>query len=800
MGFADEQQPGNVFDKYPLLYKSTILLFLAYIVFLVVVAAGVLRQGIAVETDIQAIVPQNNDPAIQMANSILTERFGNLAIFAIAGSDRSGIKDCADALNREISRHEQVQVLDERALIASFQSLVEVYRPFRFVLLSGQDKAMLSDGHPETLVQSAWRSLLGFQSGNSVSGFADDPLRTFNNFYNDLPFMQGKTGIDSDGFVQIKHTDNTVSYVKPVVVEFNGKALDMSEQKEIVSFFRSVQVSIENNYPQLEIYRTGFIFHAENAASKAKREFTLISLVSIAGIILLLVFCFTSLRPLLLSISSLLFGFAAAGVICSFLFQKLHLLTLVFGASLIGVAVDYSLHYFSHMQSEENFPMSKLETLKRLLPSLLLGVVTTVAGYACLFQTSLPGLREIAAFCIIGLVSAWLFVVCVHPWLAARNESRFPLFIYNVALMPEKLWRVLGVGRSIGLVCLLFILSVSAWFVFGRTAHDIRLLYKPPAELVAQDIMIGGLFPEQASNQYFLVNGSDPQELLRNEELLTSELHRLIDSGELDGFSALSRYIPSVAVQKENYKLLANTLYSDRGELDSFALQAGTENEFPGSFKQSFKQAANLYLKPEELLTRIPGELAYLWLGEHDGLYYSIVSLTGIKSVQTLSGISDNNKDAIFVDRVQSLSDILKQQYGQAITLLVAGYILIGLIILLRYRSVGSLAIVAIPLISSFMLFALLTLFSVPVGLFHILALYLSLGLGLDYGIFLYDSPTSKETSVAVMLSALTSCLSFGMLSLSSTPMISAFGVTILVTGLMSLLLAPFLIKLGRDL
>jgi predicted exporter len=799
MNFSKGFLFGCNFAKHPILHKSIAFIFLSYVVCLIVVAILVGRDGVSIETDIQAIVPQNNDPAIRYANDSVSAQFSNIVIIVAAGREKAKIKEYINSLSGELSGHQLVQVRNDRELLKSYQGLTELYLPVRFSLLSEKDKTYLSERQPEQIVQSAWRRLLGFQTGNPVGDFSEDPMGILENFYNNLPFMKKAASFDIEGFIQIDTEDSGAFYAKAMMVELADKTLNMAVQKELVAFFDDVQQKLQNEFPQLEVYRTGFLFHAENAAGKAKKEFTVISLVSMLGIIILFLFCFASLRPLLLSLLSLLFGFSAAAIINSYLFSQLHLLTLVFGASLIGVVIDYSLHYFSHCQSDSE-AAGTFKTLQKIFPSIVMGLVTTIAGYTCLFQASLPGLREIAAFCIVGLVSAWLFVVCAYPRLSGNRDYPFPKSVYKVALAPDRFWLLIGSRRSLVLVGCAFLGAIAVWFISGQAEHNVRLLYNPPARLIAQDLKIRSIFPEQAASQFFLVSGASKQQLLENEEMLVGVLKKEVNEGALESFSALSQYLPSIKTQRNNYQLLSDTLYSKDGELEKFVLQAGIEREFIEDFRRLQEQVGSNRLGPENALAKLPQELQSLWLGEHDALCYSMVSLAGINSLDTLSGIASNNDNLIFVDRVNSLSELLKRQYLQAIALLTVGYLLIGLIVLLRYRQVGSLSIVMIPMVSSFLFLALLSLFSVSIGLFHILALYLSLGLGLDYGIFLYDSPARKETRVAVILSALTSSLSFGMLSLSSTPMISAFGLTILITGLLSLLLAPLFVKAGHEL
>jgi len=108
-----------------------------------------------------------------------------------------------------------------------------------------------------------------------------------------------------------------------------------------------------------------------------------------------------------------------------------------------------------------------------------------------------------------------------------------------------------------------------------------------------------------------------------------------------------------------------------------------------------------------------------------------------------------------------------------------------------------------VPLVATLLTITLLSSAGMSIGLFHLFAMFLILGLGMDYSIFIYESsPTETASHTAILFSAVTSCLSFGLLALSSTPMVQFFGATILIGSILNLVLAPAVSRLspGRPL
>ncbi len=88
---------------------------------------------------------------------------------------------------------------------------------------------------------------------------------------------------------------------------------------------------------------------------------------------------------------------------------------------------------------------------------------------------------------------------------------------------------------------------------------------------------------------------------------------------------------------------------------------------------------------------------------------------------------------------------------------------------------------------------ALLAISGQVLQLFHILPLLILLGLGVDYGIFLLEQPGPGEVRpfLSVTLAAASTLLSFGLLALSGTPALHAFGLTLLIGVFLAWLLTP---------
>ena len=144
-----------------------------------------------------------------------------------------------------------------------------------------------------------------------------------------------------------------------------------------------------------------------------------------------------------------------------------------------------------------------------------------------------------------------------------------------------------------------------------------------------------------------------------------------------------------------------------------------------------------------------------------------------------------------FVDRTGELSSLMQRWRVGMTQLLAAGYLVIFLALFWRFRGQAWRALLPTAVASALAL-ATVGFLGEPLTLFHILALWLLLGMGVDYGIFLLEhSADDGEAWLAVGLGAVSTLLSFGLLAISTTPAIHAFGVTLGVGVTLVWLLSP---------
>lgn len=788
-------------------------------------------------------MPQDkNHKIVQLASDKLFAASGNKVILLVEGDDRRQLLQAAAQVEARLGVSSAFHLIDDTFIQHQSDLLLNTLssRPFNF--LSEDHRQQLSQGNVSVLLNDAHMALFDLVGADGVLPPDQDPVGLFNDWFSSA-YVPPENILREDGFLFIsgssaKPGDNTKAssaFSILIVAELVGDALGTNTQEHVIELMSGVYSALPEG---VTLSRSGMIFHAAETAAKAKQDIMLVAIGSTIGIVVLFLFAFISPMPLLVSLSSIFFGCAAGAIITHALFGELHVFTLVFGASLIGVAVDYSLHFFASLyyqdadgsllaegsqstkgfQSAEGLQSAKsslsvkgtqstkrsaYETIAGIFPEISAGLLTSLVGFGCLLQSTLPGLDQIALFSMVGLASSWLFVVVLYPRICGTPNSPSLVKRFRslslIAMAPSVFWQRLGLKRVKTIYILLFVFAIATLWLNIQWSNDIRSLNVSSPELLQEETRIRQKLQRQGANQFFIVAADSPQALLREEEVFSEALTVLTNTPALQAYDAVSSYLPSEQRQIDNYQLIAKTFFSDSLVMETFMQGLGFSAKAIRETNLAFEKGKNTVLTPEQWLKSASPELAMLWLGNLDGRYASIIALQGVSEVVALEALASRFDNVLFVDKVADISLSLSSQRDQAGYLLALAYFGIACLLLLRFRRVKALLLIVVPLLASLLTVAVLSLLKIEIGLFHLFGLFLVLGLGMDYGIFLTGPSSEKErVLVAVFLSAITSCLSFGLLSLSSIPMINAFGGTILLGSLFNLLLVPLVSLLGE--
>ncbi len=255
-------------------------------------------------------------------------------------------------------------------------------------------------------------------------------------------------------------------------------------------------------------------------------------------------------------------------------FGKLHLLTLVFGASLIGEAVDYSIQYFVvYLRAERDWDARR--GVREVRPALRVALATSLLGYAILAWVPFPALRQIACFAMVGICVAFASVLWLLPTLLIRAPQRSPRRVFAQAARLLAGWHAaIGGRRAWGVAALLMIVAIPGWLRLASD-DDIHLLIQRDPSLVMQEQTVRDAIGIDNSAQFFVVRGATPEIVLATRRSAGCELDALTGAAKLKGWQSVTSFVPSAQRQADAHALLARRVFDDPAALRALLLQAG---------------------------------------------------------------------------------------------------------------------------------------------------------------------------------------------------------------------------------
>jgi len=733
-----------------------------------------LQDEFPVETNILALLPDNQqDVVAQQAFQQIAENINNRVVFLLEGTDKDQLVLAAEHFSAQLPQLSLFSDIESQMADAEQQAWASLYFPYRAQLLAQQSKQQLQTQAAKRVnhvIQQVYNPFSGVSGGELKS----DPFLLFRDYLSTLNSSESNFSLYQNYLLSEKQG---VFYI---VIQANlaGDAYNSQLQAKIPTLL-ALEESVEQMF-HIKLLHTGTIFYASYGTESAKGEISTIGIGSLIGVVLLLLFVYRSALPLVLALFSISCGLLVAFIATILVFGKVHIFSLVFGASLIGVSIDYAFHYLTERLVHQGEWHAKL-ALKQIFNAISFGLITSLIGYLGLLIAPFPGLQQLSLFSVVGLTSAYLTVVFCYPALTQKpSKTKVP----NLASL--NLWLLFWHKRTVRFVVpSIFVLLALIGLTQIKFDDDIRQLQAMPSYLKAQEQKIKSVTGVGQQQTLLLVKAESEELLLQRLEQLSENFEQWKEKGDIKNFQLISQFVPSIKTQKTNYQQIAS-LYEQQGETLANKLNFSEPISFDASFKP--------LLVDQYLSSVVSKPLGFLWLGEIAEKTVSVVVLSDIKKPILIENLLNNNSNLSVLDKASEISTIFAHYRVFITEMLVAAYFLIALLLLWRYGFKLAITVLTPPFIAGLVALAITVVFAIPITIFNLLALLLVLGIGIDYTLFFAEQKQqtkSENTLLAITLSAITTVLSFGLLALSETQAIHGFGVTVFTGIVVAWLLAP---------
>lgn len=530
---------------------------------------------------------------------------------------------------------------------------------------------------------------------------------------------------------------------------------------------------------------------------RTQNEASRLATAATVGLIMLLLVAYRRWRapvlaPLPLATAALV-GLAAVGAVHG----EVHGITLAFGFTLIGVAQDYPVHLFSHQHPG----IPPLETARRLWPTLATGVAATCVAYLAFLASGVTGLEQLGLFSITGLAAAGLSTRYLLP-RAIGEDFRDPAQSEAIARLDRWLTRP-RLSPAAYMIAMAAGLGVMAWAPGPAWQDDLGALTPVPPALLAENARLRQALGAPDPRFFVVVTSRDSEAALARLEALTPGLQSLAADGVIAGFEHAAKFLPSV----ERQRWRQSRLPAPAALADALA-EASKDAPFrAGIFAPFLADVERARIRAPLTLAAVRGTGQAPLV---EGLLHESAGVT--RAIIVFSGVSDSaglrqwaaaaGPDTAFIDLKGEATALVVAQRQRILLCLAVAAVLLTLVVRVALGGFAQMARVMAPVaLSTVTVVAALRAFGTPLDLFHLMSLVLAAGLGIDYALFFERAGAERverlRTLHAVLVSAISTLMVFGLLSLSTTTVLRSIGVTVTFGVTLNFLLALSLLPRG---
>lgn len=780
--------PGNLRLKKKIFSKARLLPWLIFHLTFIVLL--LLYNQINVNTSLHSILPDTNPvKVLSEVENRLSNHLNSSMTILIGHEDFQEARKAGALLEDKLLGVEDLNSiqyeLDQNALNRFYKHL----HKYRYKFISSEVESYLNEKDVLKLSERAFFTITSPVSMGFLDYLDKDPFLLANE---NLQYFLSN-GVMSNMAVGVRDSvlardfEGKSWVLLTLGVNDNGIAVNIENSP--VKAIYDISEEIKSTNKGIDIILSGVPFHSYSSTLDSKKEISLLSTISTLFIIFLILLVFRSFKPLIMTIVTISLGMFTGFVLTLLLFKEIHIFTIVFGTSLIGISVDYSFHFFSEWSLKKLYNGNK-GVIKHILPGISVGIITTLISYGAFTFSPFPLLQQISLFSISGLISTYITVVFLFPFITQAkkrtvNSTRsVSEFIFKLFRFPSK------IPLNISIVILILTVVFTGYGLFRTNLdNNIRSLYKMDPQLFEWEQKAAEILDHGSTGIYMLIEGDSLENNLLLEESMILDLENIKRDGSLESFLSLSSFLPSKTQQYENYTKVETFLAPYVKEQ---LILLGFDETAYIRWLVDFKKSKESNMSIEDLsnlpLGTLVDKLNIGFVGEN---YYTAVLLFGINNYTEIESIAEKSEKIYLVNKVDDTSNTLQDLSILALTIISISYIVIFLCLIPRYGLNRAARIVFIPIGASLISLSIVTLAGLPVNIFVVVGLILIPGMGTDYIIILSEARTSALTALlSITLSMLTTVLAFGLLGFTSIA--GVFGLTVSIGILATYILTSF--------
>lgn len=760
---------------------------------------------IEVETDIGHFLPGGGKQVeVTLAKELSLGELSRALVLLIEANDTETALAAGhrfeDEMRREPRVTEHLAFLEGGPAQGLEEALWDLYQPRRFAFFAEDVETATALLEPDSLREAAvhLKKQLALPISTLVSRVApEDPTLILPKLFKRLAGRGEGLHIEQQRFVT-EDGKATILFAGTQASAAPARA-QRSFQEGILSAFEKTRAATAGEVRLLQSGAGRFALRAEESMKADVRR---VSIGSMLGLSLFFLVLFRSLRLVLMVLPVIGAGFLVGTSACLHLFGSIHGITLAFGAAMIGVSIDYGIHFHGHwmLAPAAGGPRA---TLASIWKGLFLSAATTVTGFLALAASNFPGLRQLAVFAACGVAAALIASRIFLPSMAGASCAT-PL---ARALATRLGQLVRGGNRWVLATPVLLVVALTLIGLPRLQWNDnIADLNRLDPELLAEDEAVRARVVRYEQRRLIVALGATEEDALVANDRIALALDVAENEGAIRGSRSLATLLPSAHRQRTVDAAVRNDTQL-WPKLEVALAAEGFRTESFAGFREALTQPGPEPLRYADLLASPLASIARphrVTFDDVDGASFGFVSfLHGIEDEARLRELLQPIGGAHLIDIQQTLTDAYGAFRQRMQGLLLWGLAAVLALVLLRHRALRpSLTAYAPAILAAAGTLALLSLLGIGLNMLSLVALLMVVSMGVDYGVLLAESQNDERsldaTLFAVVVAAISTVLGFGLLAFSRQPALNSIGWAAGIGVLLCLVLAPALCGLAR--
>jgi len=761
------------------------LLFLAIVLVLV---NGILKVNI--NEDLYSVFPKGKEYK-SFSEILKRNNLNKQVIFSIqTNEDLDANFDNLDLLSENIKAKFSKELkdvvayrdLDEAALISYLQSA-------SIAVLTDADYKLMSEKVTKLAISLSMAKLAERLSGVSsiYTGqfWAKDPLGILSDKVSHLAIQQDSSLYEvEDGILYANKRTRIVFFANLKLDSQNTDALVNFDEK-LIDFKNQINVAKQ----ELKFDYFGTFQIAVQNAKQVKKDTFWTLLISVSLIFILLIGYYRSFKIPIYFVLPAIFGMLSGLGMVGYLNPEISAISLATAGILLGIVLDYSFHFFTHLKHSGNL----LKTIKDISSPMLIGSFTTIMAFAALLFTDSVVLQNFGLIALFTLLGAAIFTVLFLPVIL--HFTRFSLIPSNIKAVeksPNKLFVRLGI------VSVVVITSV---FLFRGTNMqfdaDLNNLSYHPKELQEKEDFFTGINPANQKKIYVFSSSSVEKKAKEFNFQLFKRLKAKQKSLKITELVSIVPYqIPRSEIQDAKWK----SFWKEHPSVESTIRSESATNGFSES---AFDPFIALMKNPTESLQEGTGLVQDLGLSKFhysDSTQHSFLTSIVIDRSELANCKAEINQipGTYILDLTAVAENMLNTVQKDFNFLLIFSSLLVFLSLLVVYGRIELALFAFFPMVLAWIwILGIAQLFDIQFNFVNIIIATFIFGLGDDFSIFMTDGLIQKyKTNTdsissyksAIILSAVTTIIGTGALYFAKHPAIHSIAM-ISVVGISTILL-----------